>query len=215
MRKESVIFGIAGMFMGLLCGWILGAQSGLGVRSAAAPVATAQPAGQPAAGSGQPAAPPVDEARAAALKVTAERDASDAATRVQLANLYFDSERYDEAVRWYEAALTIDPKNIDASTDLGIAYYYSNQPDRALAQFDRSLTVNPKHSKTLLNVGIVRAFAKEDVNGATAAWQRALDAAVPGSPEAVTAKRLLDGIRAHPEGGAAPGAPAKNPGESD
>ena len=128
--------------------------------------------------------------------------------------MYFDSARYAEAVRWYEAALAIDPKNVDASTDLGIAYYYSNQADRALAQFDRSLAVNPRHSKTLLNMGIVRAFAKEDVAGATAAWQRALDVAEPGSPEAITARRLLDGIRAH-KGSGTTGPAAKAPGQPD
>lgn len=188
------------MLMGLLCGWILGSQSSQGVSTAARPAAAQATAPAPAAPA-QPAAPPLDEARAAALRQTAERSPSDSETRVQLANLYFDSEKYDEAVRWYEAALDIDPKNVNASTDLGIAYYYSNQADRALAQFDKSLAVDPKHSKTLLNMGIVRAFAKEDVAGATAAWQRALDTATPGSPEAITAKRLLDGIRAHEESG--------------
>ncbi len=74
--------------------------------------------------------------------------------------MYFDGERYPEAVTWYEAALKVNPKHVNASTDLGIAYYYSNQPDRALAQFDRSLAIDPKHSKTLLNQGIVRAFAQ-------------------------------------------------------
>jgi cytochrome c-type biogenesis protein CcmH/NrfG len=212
MKKESLVFGIAGIFMGLLCGWILGSQS---VRNLPAPppVAAQQPAAAPA-GSAQPAPPPLDEARAAALIVTAERDASDSKTRVELGNMYFDSERYADAVRWYEAALAIDPKNVDASTDLGIAYYYSNQADRALAQFDRSLAVDPRHSKTLLNVGIVRAFAKEDVAGAAAAWQRALDVAAPGSPEAITAQRLLDGIRAH-EGSGTTGPAGRAPGQPD
>lgn len=212
MKKESLVFGIAGIFMGLLCGWILGSQS---VRNLPAPpqVAAQQPAAAPA-GPAQPAPPPLDEARAAALTATAERDGSDSKTRVELANMYFDSARYADAVRWYEAALAIDPKNVDASTDLGIAYYYSNQADRALAQFDRSLAVNPRHSKTLLNMGIVRAFAKEDVAGATAAWQRALDVAVPGSPEAITAKRLLDGIRAHEDSNTT-GPAARAPGQPD
>ena len=214
MKKESLIFGVAGMFMGLLCGWILGSQADQGSsRSAAAPMAAQQPA-QSQAGPAQPPAPPLDEVRAAALKKAAESNALDSETRVQLANMYFDSEKYDEAVKWYEAALAIDPKNVNASTDLGIAYYYSNQADRALAQFDRSLAVDPKHSKTLLNMGIVRAFAKEDVAGATAAWQRALDVAVPGSPEAVTARRLLDGIRAHQESGTTGPAP-KAPGQPE
>jgi cytochrome c-type biogenesis protein CcmH/NrfG len=202
MRKESIIFGIAGVFLGLLCGWIIGTQAGQ--PGGAAPGGPQQGAGPASARPNQPAPPPLDESRAAALKVTAERDASDAPARVQLGNLYFDAERYAEAAQWYEAALKIDPKNVDASTDLGIAYYYSNQADRALAQFDRSLAVDPRHSKTLLNMGIVRAFAKEDVDGATEAWQRALDAAPAGSPEATTAKRLLDGIRAHPATAATP-----------
>ncbi len=76
---------------------------------------------------------------------------------------------------WYEQALAIEPRNVNASTDLGIGYYYMNQPDRALAQFDRSLAIDPRHTKTLLNVGIVRAYAKEDLEGAAQAWQRVVE----------------------------------------
>ena len=61
------------------------------------------------------------------------------APRIELGNLYFDAEQYQEAARWYEAALAIDPSNADVSTDLGVSFYYLNQPDRALAQFDKSL----------------------------------------------------------------------------
>jgi tetratricopeptide (TPR) repeat protein len=124
--------------------------------------------------------------------------------------LYFDGERYEEAMRWYEAALKVDPKNVNASTDLGIAYYYSNQPDRALEQFDRSLAIDPRHSKTLLNVGIVRAFGKSDLDGAEKAWQRVLDVA-PNSPEAALARKGLDGLRAGHAGQGATAPAAKNP----
>ena len=207
MRKESVVFGIAGIFFGVLVGWIIGSQQAAGVApaAAAAPAQAAAPAAQ---------SPPVfDESRAAALKVTADRSPADVETRVQLGNLYFDAERYDEATRWYEAAIKIDPKNVNASTDLGIAYYYSNQPDRALAQFDRSLQIDPKHAKTLLNIGIVRAFGKQDLDGAEKAWQRVVDIA-PTSPEAGLAKKGLDGLRAaHSGQGAA--APAKTPGQPE
>jgi cytochrome c-type biogenesis protein CcmH/NrfG len=207
MRKDSVVFGVAGIFFGLLVGWIIGSQQATGVATAPAPAAQAQaaPATQ--------APPPFDESAAAALKVTAERNPSDAETRVQLGNMYFDGERYPEAVKWYEAALKVNPKHVNASTDLGIAYYYSNQPDRALAQFDRSLALDPTHSKTLLNQGIVRAFAKQDLAGAEKAWQRVLDVA-PDSPEAALAKRGLEGLRAHPTQSGTPPA-GKPPGGSD
>jgi cytochrome c-type biogenesis protein CcmH/NrfG len=208
MRKESIVFGIAGIFFGVLVGWIIGSQQAPAVvpppAAAAAPAAGSQSAQAP---------PPFDEARAAALKASADRNPGDAGLRVQLGNLYFDAERYDDATRWYEAALKVDPRNVNASTDLGIAYYYSNQPDRALAQFDNSLAIDPKHSKTLLNIGIVRAFAKQDLDGAEKAWQRVLDVA-PASAEAAVAKKGLDGLRAaHGQGGA--NGSAKPPGPSD
>ena len=204
MRSDSVVFGIAGIFFGVLVGWIIGSQQASGI--VPAPAASAPAAAPAAAQGGQTAPPAFDESRAASLKAGAEKNPSDAEVRVQLGNLYFDAERYDEAARWYEAALKVDPKNVNASTDLGIAYYYSNQPDRALAQFDRSLEIDPRHSKTLLNIGIVRAFGKQDLDGAEKAWQRVLDVA-PNSPEAEVAKKGLDGLRsAHGQRGAADGA---------
>ena len=106
--------------------------------------------------------------------------------------------------------LALDPRNVNASTDLGISYYYTNQADRALTQFRRSLEVDPKHSKTLLNVGIVLAFGKQDLEGAAKAFQQVIDVA-PGSVEARAARQALDGIRsAHPD--VPGGATAKPPG---
>ncbi len=190
LSRESIAVGIAGVLFGLLAGWILGAQQS--DRGTAQPAAQASAA--PAASTAQ-SPPPLDESRAASLRSQAEQNPKDAAVRVQLANLYFDAERFQDAAQWYEAALRIDPKDVNASTDLGIAYYYMNQSDKALAQFDESLRIDPNHAKTLLNIGIVRAFAKQDLGGAAAAWEKVLKVA-PDSPEARAARQALDGIRA-------------------
>ena len=121
------------------------------------------------------------------------------APRVALANLYFDAERYSDAVKWYEEAMKLDARNADVSTDLGVSYYYLNQPDRALEQFEHSLAVNPRHTKTMLNLGIVRAFGKQDLEGASKAWQQVVEIA-PASPEGQAAKRALDAMKnAHPD----------------
>ena len=197
--------GVAGVLFGVLVGWIIGSQQTRpAVQNPPPTTASAQPpTGQDSA---QPAPAPLDESRAAALASTAQRNPGDEATRVQLANMYFDAERYQEAADWYQQALALNPKDINASTDLGIAYYYMNQPDRALAQFDKSLSINPNHAKTLLNVGIVRAFGKQDLRGAADAWQRALAAAPPGSDEAKAAQQALDGVKAaHPDVSPSPG----------
>ncbi len=73
--------------------------------------------------------------------------------------------------------MKLDPRNVNASTDLGVCYYYTNQVDRALAQLDYSLSIDPKHAKTLLNQGIVRAFGKQDLAGAAQSWQKVVDVA--------------------------------------
>jgi cytochrome c-type biogenesis protein CcmH/NrfG len=196
VSKDALIVGIAGVFFGVLVGWIIGSQQ-------AAPRVTAPPAASAQAGSAQnsgaPAPPPLDEAKASSMKTIAEQNPSDADTRIQLGNMYFDASRYQEAATWYEQGLKLRPKDPNVSTDLGISYYYMNDPDRALAQFDKSLQIDPRHAKTLLNVGIVRAFGKQDMKGAADVWQKILEVA-PASEEAQAARQALDGLRsAHPD----------------
>ena len=205
MKSDAVAFGIAGVLFGLIAGWVIGSQQAV-VRPATAPAAQQAPAG---AASGTTRAAVIDETQVNALKTVAERETTNATPRTQLGNLYFDAERYDEAIKWYGDALRLSPKDVNVSTDLGVSYYYSNQPDKALAQFDESLKLDPKHAKTLLNVGIVKAFGKQDLDGAGAAWKQVI-AIAPDGPEGQAAKRALDSLTsAH--SGLATGA-AKKPG---
>ena len=56
----------------------------------------------------------------------------------------------------------------------------------------------------MLNMGIVKAFGKQDLAGAGAAWQQVI-ATAPDSPEAQAARKALDGLQqAHPGGGHRP-----------
>lgn len=194
MRADAIVFGIAGSLFGLIIGWVLGSQQAAGTARQAAPVAQAAPAAAPAT----PAPAPIDPERVKALENMAAQNAKDPQPRVQLGNIYFDGEQYPQAIKWYEQAIALNPGDPNVSTDLGVAYYYTNQPDRALRQFDHSLSIDPKHIKTLLNMGIVRAFGKQDLQGAAEAWQRVVDLD-PNSPEGQAAKKGLDGIKsAHP-----------------
>jgi tetratricopeptide (TPR) repeat protein len=202
MKSDAIAFGIAGIAFGLIAGWIIGTQQ--------ATVRTVAPAPAPAAAAasdagGQTRAALLDETKVNALKTVAEREPANAKPRVELANLFFDAERFEDAITWYEQALKIEPGDVNVSTDLGVSYYYSNQPDKAIDQLNRSLKIDPKHAKTLLNIGIVKAFAKQDLDGASQAWRQVIDLA-PNSPEAQAAKRALDTFQSsHP--GVATGKP--------
>jgi len=191
MKSDAIAFGIAGILFGLIAGWIIGSQQAATRPPAAAPAQ--QQASTAGSGSTSRAAV-LDETQVNALKTVAEKETSNATPRVQLGNLYFDAERYDDAIRWYADALKLAPNDVNVSTDLGVSYYYSNQADKALAQFDKSLKLDPRHAKTLLNVGIVKAFGKQDLDGAEAAWKQVL-AIAPDSPEGQAAKRALDSLQ--------------------
>jgi tetratricopeptide (TPR) repeat protein len=202
MKKDAIAFGVAGILFGLIAGWIIGAQ-----QAARSPRPSTVGAAEPApAGGGQPQAAILDEAKVSAFKSIADREPANPKPRAELGKLYFDAERYDDAIRWYSDALKLAPNDVNVSTELAVSYYYANQADKALEQLSRSLKIDPKHAKTLLSLGIVRAFGKQDLQGAQDAWQQAIEAA-PESAEGQAAKRLLDTLRSsHPSSGSKPGA---------
>jgi len=196
MKSDAIAYGIAGVMFGLIAGWIIGSQQTTTRTPPAASQAAETPA--PSAAGGSTRAAVLDQTQVNALKAVAERETSNPKPRVELANLYFDAEKYDDAIKWYSEALKLNPTDVNVSTDLGVCYYYTNQPDKALDQFDKSLKLDANHTKTLLNVGIVKAFGKQDLQGATEAWQQVLKIA-PDSPEGQAAKRALDSLQsAHP-----------------
>lgn len=205
MKSDALAFGVAGIAFGLIAGWIIGTQQA--TRGTIAPAAVQTTAAAPAAGGETTRAALLNEDQVKALTAVAEREPSNAKPRVDLANMYFDAERYDDAIKWYSDAMKLDPNDANVSTDLGVAFYYTNQPDKALEQFGHSLKLDPKHVKTLLNQGIVRAFGKQDLDGATASWQQVIEVA-PDGPEGQAAKRALDSLSsAHPAPGAEGTAP--------
>jgi tetratricopeptide (TPR) repeat protein len=189
MKSESIVFAVAGMFFGVILGWVIASQQ-------APRQATPAPAqaGQTAAG-GDRQRPTLDEGRVQALTTIVESDPNNAGAHAQLGNVYFDAERWDDAIQWYEKALKLDPNNADVSTDLGVSYYYTNRTDEALTQFERSLQLDPKHTKTLLNKGIVLAFGKQDLGAAAEEWKKVVELA-PDSPEGQAARRALEGVAA-------------------
>src|SRR5947207_11450535 len=111
MKSDAIAYGVAGMLFGLIAGWAIGSQQ--------PPVPPAPP---PAAAAARPAdstSPPpavLDEAKVNAFKAIIDKDPKNAEARVQLGNLYFDAERWDDASKSYEAALKLAPNDINVST---------------------------------------------------------------------------------------------------
>lgn len=197
MSRDNLVFLLSGVFFGVLVGWIFGSQRLTPPVAASAPPVSAPASAGNAAQPQSP--PPVDENRAAELQKVAAAEPKNAAVRAELGNLYFDSERFEQAIPWYEAALKLTP-TADISTDLGVSYLYLQQTDKAIAQFEESIKIDPKHLKTWLNIGIAKAMFKGDPTGGEAAWKQVIEIA-PGSEEAKRAQQGIDALKGGHKGG--------------
>jgi len=179
----TAVTGVAGVLLGIIVGYMLGVS---------------QPSGGPipvAAGSQSAAAPAAPAAAANEQELQAYRnvlasDPKNIRANTELANRLYDTGRYADAIPYYQQAFALDPKNVSVSTDLATALYYAGRADDALAQFDRSLSLDPKHAQTLFNVGIVKRDAKNDPQGAIAAWERLL-AIAPDYPDAPKVRAMV------------------------
>jgi cytochrome c-type biogenesis protein CcmH/NrfG len=204
MKRDNFVFLISGVFFGVLVGWMLGSQQGGRFTPGAATATSAPVPGQmtgAATGAPQqqattPPPPPINEAKVADLTKAANADPRNVSARTELGNLYFDSERFDLAIPWYEAAFKLTPNDPNLSTDLGVSYLYTDKTDQAIAQFEKSVAADPKHLKSWLNLGIAKAMAKNppDVKGGEAAWQKVIELA-PGSEEAKKAQQGIDALK--------------------
>jgi tetratricopeptide (TPR) repeat protein len=186
MRRDAVAFALSGTLFGLLVGWMIGSQQG------AAPSTPATAVAEPADASSTPT---FSRERATELERQARAQPENSAVRAGLGDLYFDAERFDEAIPWYEAALTLDATNADVSNNMALAYFATTEVDRALRQLERSLAIDPRNLKALFSQGIVRARGKQDLAGAAESWQRVVEVA-PDSQEGQQAQQGLEAIRA-------------------
>ena len=197
MKLESVVYAVSGVLFGLIVGWIIGSEQAQllprprEVQQVDAAPQQAAPA--PAPESATPAPAVLDETKVRALENVAEKDPKNAVARAQIGDLYYDAGKYPEAIKWYREALTLNPKDVNVSTDLGVSYYYNKDTDLAIDQLQKSLQIDPSHAKTLLNLGVVKAFGKRDLKGATEAWEKLVQVA-PQTPEGQQAKQALDSL---------------------
>jgi len=92
----------------------------------------------------------------------------------QLGTIYKKTHQFKDAAGYYQKALDVDPKNVAARTDLASCMFYEGDADGALQQLQQSLSYDPKDANSLFNLGLIRLQAKNDRQGAVAAWQQLL-----------------------------------------
>jgi cytochrome c-type biogenesis protein CcmH/NrfG len=186
MKKETIVTAVIFLAVGFLAGYITDAQMNWSARQKAAQTvatpsempppggATSTPAGGAMPQQGLPEGhPPIDSAAVIQqMEDMAAQNPKDADVRLKLANFLYDQKQYRKAIEWYERALELDPKNVNARTDLGTAYFYMGRPQDALREYDKSLAINPQHEPTMVNAIVVNLQGTHDFAAAQKAWDR-------------------------------------------
>ncbi len=187
MRRDTVVFGLAGVVFGFVVGYMSASWS----RPAGSGSATPAPA--PA-----PSSPALDPNEARALEAHAGRDPDDVPVRVELGDLYMDHERWDEAIRWYREALERDPALPNVLTDLGASLVHSGRPDEGLAEFEKALAQDDNHRNALYNKGIaLMQLGRADE--AVAVWEDVLRRH-PDDPQLRGLRVQIDGLKGSLQG---------------
>lgn len=208
MKKETIITAVIFLAVGFLAGYITDAQINWSARQkaaqAGAPASAMPPEGAssaPATGAmpqqGLPAGhPPIDSAAVIQqMEDVAAQNPKDPDVRLKLANYLYDQKLYDKAIEWYQQALELDPKNVNARTDMGTAYFFTGRPKDALREYQESLQIDPQHEPTLANIIVVSLEGTHDVAAAQRYWDR-LDKLNPNNAALPRLKEQIDAARA-------------------
>jgi tetratricopeptide (TPR) repeat protein len=192
LKKETVVTAITAvvfLVVGFLAGYMYQAhqqsspQSAV-VSSGAPATGTVQDAsaqaGAGATGSAMqglpPGHPPLNIAETIkTLQEQESKNPADPQPKLALANLFYDNQRFQEAADWYEKALKLDPKNVNARTDLGTVYFNLGRPTEALAEYKKTLEIEPLHQPTIYNSIIVNLEGTHNMAAARAAWKKLHD----------------------------------------
>jgi len=129
---------------------------------------------------------------AAALKSDLEQDSDNIDLIIQLANHYYDLNKFSDAIEYYEKALALQPDNPMTIADCGVMYYKAGDSDKALIYLDKAIDLRPDLAQAYFNKGLILMAAKNDPDGAITVWKKYLDIA----PESEEARFLAEQIKA-------------------
>jgi hypothetical protein len=120
-----------------------------------------------------------------------EEDPGDTATRLALANTYYDlmieggGLTYAQlAVKHYELVLEVEPENHEVRSDLAVTYFYEGQTDRAIQEVAQVLSDEPEHLQANNNLGVFYWRGRRDYTAAAAQFRKVIDAAAGAGPSA-------------------------------
>lgn len=188
MKIETIVTAIIFFSVGFLAGFIYKSQrhANVPVPAFATAAASGASAGSPSVGGAMGAGnsagvdpqtglpnghPPLEVAQIIEnYTQQANQHPRDPQIPLRLANYLYDKHYFNLAIQWYQRCLTLEPKDVNARTDLGTSYFYTGQPQQAIAEYKKALALNPKHQPTMFNLVVVNLEGTHDLRAANKYW---------------------------------------------
>lgn len=175
MNKQGVTFGIVGLILGLIIGF-MGANSVN--RSASGQAATSSgntatagtsdstlPADHPPIGtsSGAQSMPGAMQPQVAQAIERARQQPNDYDAQMTAADLYYQIQRFDDASKFYEAAAKLKPGEVEPIVKAGNAYFDGETYEEAEKWYVRALAKRPNDVNVRTDLGLTY-FLREPRN---------------------------------------------------
>lgn len=155
MQKNSILFGIVGLIVGLVVGFFAAnsinrtalSQQAAAQNQSSAPDAAEQTAGAPNNAAGGMLADvqeKLDKAKAEPGNFAAQMNAGD---------MYAQIGRYDQAFAFYQKGVELKPDSFEANVQLANAYFDNRQFENAEKYYARALELNPKDVNARTDLG--------------------------------------------------------------
>ena len=158
--NTALIIGLIGLIVGFIAGNIYSLYKSGSIGSKQSSVST--PSQDISAG---------QSSRMLTLEREVEKNPKNLAAWLELGNLYFDTNKFQDAVLAYNKYLNLNPNNPDVWTDLGVMHRRSGNPIEAISSFDKAIELNPQHEQARFNKGIVQIYDLGDRDAAVQTWQ--------------------------------------------
>jgi tetratricopeptide (TPR) repeat protein len=77
------------------------------------------------------------------------------ATLFNLGNLYYDTQRNEEAIKYYERFLKLDKNNSNVRCDLATCYLNLKNTDKAISLLRENIKINFNHPQSHYNLSVI------------------------------------------------------------
>ena len=196
MSRENLLFGIIGILLGFIVGFMFASSMSQKTQTAATSASQDMPADHPpvgapnAAGGGNP-----EQVRA---QVTADiekarNEPKNFDAQVKAAELYYRIGRFDQAIEFLLKANELKPTDYNTVVTLGMVNYDAGHYDPAEKWFRTAIKMKPD-DVTVLEGLTETTLQKKDAKGAEEALAL-LEKAAPNSQELPRFREMLSGLK--------------------